>query len=61
MTPKLIPLLDRCIEDGFAVGWRKAHKHHDTPTEDMIRECVREAIWLQLHEAFTFPPTDYDQ
>lgn len=59
MKPKIIPLLDQCIENGFAQGWRKAHKHMDNPKEDVIREHVREAIWMQIHEAFEFDePSD---
>lgn len=54
MKPKLTPILDRCIENGFARGWRKAHKHNDKPTEDSIREHVRDAIWDELYEAFDF-------
>lgn len=54
MKPKLVPILDRCIETGFARGWNNAYKHHDHPTEDGIREYVREAIWDELCEAFDF-------
>lgn len=58
MKPRLIPLLDQCIENGFAQGWRKAHKHTENPKEEFIREQVRIAIWDQLHEWFDFNETD---
>lgn len=54
MKPKLTPIIDRCIDQGFARGWRAAHKHDDHPTEDSIREHVREAIWEELWDAFDF-------
>ena len=54
MKPKLTPIIDACIENGFAIGWRAAHKLSDNPTEASIREHVREAIWDELYEAFEF-------
>lgn len=57
MKPKLIPIIDQCIQNGFARGWRTAHKHNDTPTEDSIQEHVSRAIWDELFEAFDFDET----
>ena len=54
MKPKLIPLIDRCIENGAARGWRIAHKHNENPTEESVKESIREAIWNELYEAFEF-------
>lgn len=59
MTPKMLPLLERCIEEGIELGWRRAHKHTDTPTEEQIRNHINEAIWLTIHEWFDIevPPS----
>ena len=29
MRPKVYPILVRCVEDGVAYGWNRAHKHED--------------------------------
>lgn len=54
MKPRLIPLLEQCIETGIQRGWDRAFKHDDNPPEDMVRERIREAIWLELYEWFDF-------
>lgn len=54
MKPKLIQLLEQCIETGIQRGWNSAFKHDDVPPEDMVRERIREAIWLELYEWFDF-------
>ena len=54
MKPKLINLIEQCIETGIQRGWNRAFKHDDVPPEDMVRERIREAIWLELYEWFDF-------
>lgn len=45
-------LLECVIATGIEVGWRRAHKHTDTPDEECIRTHIENAIWLGLDEAF---------
>lgn len=54
MTPKLIPLLERCIETGFDLGWARAHKHTTTPDEAHLKAQIANAIWQEIHEWFSF-------
>lgn len=54
MKPKLIPLLEQCIETGINRGWDRAWKHNDNPSAAIVSERIREAIWLELHEWFDF-------
>ena len=49
MKPKVIPLLEHCIETGIQRGWNRAFKHDDVPPEDMVRERIREAILRELN------------
>ena len=58
MTPDTRKLLDRCIEDGVAVGLRRAFKHTDQPTEDALAEEIQRAVMVQIDEWFTFKETD---
>jgi hypothetical protein len=54
MKPKTYSLLERCVEDGAARGYRRAHKHTDNPNEEAICENVVDAIMLELSEWFDF-------
>jgi len=58
MTPDTRKLLDRCIEDGVAVGLRRAFKHTDQPTEDALAEEIQRAVMVQIDEWFTFKETE---
>lgn len=55
MTPKFYPLLQRCIEDGVAQGYARAHKHMADPPEHAVRAAIEEAIMTEIHEWFDFP------
>ena len=54
MTPRFKKLLETCIENGIDHGWRRAHKHTETPTEDIIKGEIQHAIELELYEWFEF-------
>jgi hypothetical protein len=43
-----------CIENGIEYGWRRAHKHTDEPTEDVIKGEISHAIELEMYEWFEF-------
>lgn len=40
------------IENGVNLGWNRAHKHSDTPEDYYIRNCIEEAVMLELLEYF---------
>ena len=52
MKPKFYPLLLRCIEDGAQIGYFRAFKHDDKPSEEIIVERIVDAITSELYEAF---------
>jgi hypothetical protein len=54
MIPKIYPLLERCIEDGLSRGWTRAHKHTETPSEQLILDEQMNAITLEIFEWFEF-------
>jgi hypothetical protein len=52
-------LLERCIEDGIAHGYRRAHKHVDNPSEGYTVDAISAAIWLEIDTYFDFEePTE---
>ena len=54
MKPKILPVIELCIENGVTIGYRRAFKHTDNPTEEQIFGNIREAIVNELYEWFTF-------
>lgn len=50
-------LLERCIEDGLARGYRHAHKHTNEPSEQHLLSQIHDAIWLEIDEYFNFETT----
>jgi len=54
MNPKIYNLLSRCIEDGIKRGYRRAHKHVESPTEDSILDNIEECIMSEIVEWFDF-------
>lgn len=47
-------LVDRAVEEGLECGWRRAHKHTDTPEPDAIREAQLMAIMGAICEVIDF-------
>ena len=54
MKPKILPVLEMCIENGLTSGYRRAFKHHDNPSEEEITEQIRQSIMHELYEWFYF-------
>jgi hypothetical protein len=62
MKPRLMPVLQQCIENGVNLGWNRAHKHNDAPPAEHIQDCIEQAIWHELHEWFHFEqPSEQSQ
>jgi hypothetical protein len=47
-------VMDDAVQNGIEYGWNRAHKHTDTPSEDVIKNEIREAIMLMICENFKF-------
>ena len=60
MKPKLIPLLELCIENGINRGFTRAFKHNDNPNGGQIKESIAEAIMFEIYEWFDMEEK-YDQ
>jgi hypothetical protein len=47
-------IIERCIEDGIARGYRQAHKHVEKPSEGYTVDAISAAIWLEIDTYFDF-------
>lgn len=54
MTPKIMPVLEMCIENGIRLGYHRAFKHNDSPEEETIFIEIQKAIENEIHEWFDF-------
>ena len=54
MRANIRGILERCIEDGIAHGYRRAHKHLENPSEGVISDNISDAIWLEIDTYFNF-------
>lgn len=54
MKPQILKLLEKCIENGVSLGYSRAHKHNDAPTEQAVTREITKAIEYELYEWFEF-------
>jgi len=54
MRPKIREILEECIETGMVSGYRRAHKHHDDPSENIVFGEIEDAIWFEIDQRFDF-------
>ena len=55
MTPKFRVILEQAIEEGVLRGYRRAFKHNEDPSEEVICDTIEECVMSSLYEYFTFP------
>ena len=60
MKPKILPVLEMCIENGLTHGYRRAFKHNDNPTEEQITDQIKQSIMNELYEWLDFNGGDLD-
>lgn len=58
MKPKPHLVLEMCIKNGIDRGWTRAHKHFETPPENIIKQETEEAIWQEIWEWFDMEVSD---
>ncbi len=54
MNVRAYPVLHRAVEEGVAYGYRRAHKHTDTPDVRVIQEQIVNAVMNEICEYFDF-------
>lgn len=59
MKPKFRVILEQAIEEGVRLGYRRAFKHNEDPSEEIICETIEECVMSQIYEYFYFDDEDY--
>jgi hypothetical protein len=54
VKPNEYLILSECVEDGINLGYTRAHKHTDTPTEQQIKEAIEQAVMTEICQYFLF-------
>ena len=54
MKAKVRVILEMAIEEGTRRGYRRAFKHNEDPSEEVICENIEECVMSQIYEYFTF-------
>jgi hypothetical protein len=55
MRAKTYLILERAVCEGALLGYRRAFKHNENPSEDAILDEITEAVMLSVCEVFDFP------
>jgi len=59
MKPKVLPLIEQCIETGARLGYNRAHKHVENPEEHAILDRINDAVMSAITDYFTFEDHDF--
>ncbi|AUX34110.1 MULTISPECIES: hypothetical protein [Sorangium] len=51
-------VLRRAVEEGATYGWRRTHKHTDTPEENAIVDQIIQGVLDEVCEHFDFDDED---
>ncbi|WP_437605151.1 hypothetical protein WMF20_28720 [Sorangium sp. So ce834] len=58
MKVRAYDVLRREAEEGATYGWRRAHKHTDTPEENAIVDQIIQGVLNEVCEYFDFDDED---
>jgi hypothetical protein len=54
MKPNTYVILERAVEEGARLGYRRAFKHVENPSEEAIVEAIVDGVMLTVSEVFSF-------
>lgn len=54
MKPNTYIILERAVQEGALMGYRRAFKHTETPTEGAIIDSIVDNVMLSVSEVFVF-------
>lgn len=54
MKANMHKVLEHVLDVGIELGWNRAHKHTDTPSAELLKNSIEQAIWDELYEWVVF-------
>jgi hypothetical protein len=54
MKPNTYVILQRAVEEGALLGYRRAFKRVENPTEEQIVDAITDGVMLTVSEVFDF-------
>lgn len=54
MELKFYEIIEKALEEGIAYGFRRAYKHSDSPSEEILKEYILHAMMTSLDEIIQF-------
>jgi hypothetical protein len=54
MQVRTYAVLTRAVEEGISHGWRRAHKHAESPSPEVIQEAICTAVLGEICDVFRF-------
>jgi hypothetical protein len=61
MKPKILPLIEECVEKGAMRGYHRAYKYTENPGVEQILDSISECIVSEFHERFYFDQKEYQE
>lgn len=52
LKPKTWAVLSHAVEAGVEYGYKRAHKHDENPSEEQIKDTVKQAVLTEIAEWF---------
>jgi hypothetical protein len=54
MKPNTYKIIQEAVENGVALGYNRAYKHSETPSEGFIKQQIYDAVMSEICEWFMF-------
>jgi len=54
MKPNTYVILERAVEEGARLGYQRAFKHVENPSEEAIVESIVNGVMISVSEVFEF-------
>jgi hypothetical protein len=51
-------MIATAVDTGTLLGWHRAHKHTDTPTDEQVHDAIVDAVMLEICEWFNFEESE---
>lgn len=61
LRAKAYPVLRRCVEEGAAYGWGRAHKHTEQPVLEDAVEAIANAVMSEICDYFEIDRPDTER